>query len=80
MPKLKVSEDERLDREFEGLISYHASRLGLKAQKEIAEHIGVKQQTYSARMKNKGRWGLDDLRKLFRRLQFTPEEIARVFK
>ena len=35
--------------------------------------------TYCARLQKKQRWTLPELRKLFKTLGFTPEEILRVF-
>ena len=80
MPKLKISPEEQLDLNFESFIAGNARLLGLKRDCDIAEYLGLKRQTYKKRMDQKSAWNLPKLRRLFKKLRFTDEQIVAVFK
>ncbi len=79
MPRLKPSPDQAQDLALDAAIASHAALLGLKAKKDVAERLHILPGTYCARLKEKQRWTLPELRKLFKTLGFTPEEILKVF-
>lgn len=79
MPRLKTNPEEMQDRALEAAINSHMSLLGLKDKKDVAERLHIKPGTYCQRLDKKQRWTLPELRKLFKTLGFTPEEILKVF-
>lgn len=79
MPRLKPNPEEMQDRALEAAINSHMSLLGLKDKKDVAERLHMQPGTYCKRLEYKRRWTLPELRKLFKTLGFTPEEILKVF-
>ena len=79
MPRLKRSPEQMQDLALDAAIASHAALLGLKDKKDVAERLHMLPGTYCARLQKKQRWTLPELRKLFKTLGFTPEEILRVF-
>lgn len=80
MPKQKLSPEEQMARRFEAAVSGNARLLGLKRDCDIAEYLGLKRQTYQKRMNNKTAWNLPELQRLFKKLQFTDDQIVAVFR
>lgn len=79
MPRLKPSPDQMQDLALDAAIASHAALLGLRCKKDVAERLKMEPGTYCKRLDHKQRWTLPELRKLFKTLGFTPEEILRVF-
>jgi len=79
MPRLKPSETEKRDLQFEAEVEYYAKLLGLKNDVDIAAYLGLAPPTYRYRMKNKNAWSYEELSRMFKKLRFTPESIGKVF-
>ena len=80
MPKQKLSPEERMDREFEAAVYGNARLLGLKTDSAIATFLGLKRQTFRKRMECKTAWNMPELQRVFKKLQFTNEQIISALK
>lgn len=79
MPRLKSTPEQAQDLALDAAIASHAVMLGLKNKKDVAERLKMEPGTYRKRLDHKQRWTLPELRKLFKTLGFTSEEILKVF-
>ena len=81
MPRLKpLTLEESMRREFYSLIGKHAVLFGLQKDEQIAELIGLSPSAYCKRKQSTKSWSMNDLLVVFKKLNFSDEEIASVFR
>lgn len=81
MPRLKpLTLEESMRREFFSLIGRHAILFGLKNDGQIAALIGLSPSAYCKRKQSVESWTMSDLLTVFKKLNFSDEEIASVFR
>lgn len=78
MPRLKETPHQRISDNFRGLVHTKAWKIGKRSDGATAELLNISKQTYSYRMIELA-WGFWDLRDMFRKLNFTKDDLWRAF-
>ena len=72
----RVDNPVRRREDFNRLIDINMARKGVQTMEQLADMLGMNRTSLSKRRSGESRWTYEELCRLFRLLDFPPEEIA----